>query len=137
MKNLFLCLLISVSSVVAFAFDEKAAAFNEKGFEMLYKNIENIKLEGDVRPNEKINLIGDAAEFYAHSLGSIMSLGDDVDSEDVKLFEFAPNCKVIDKSMKLGECMLHFNYKSGEKVTVNYLVELNDNMPVRVFLNKR
>lgn len=138
MKNLFLCLLISVSSVVAFANDDKAGEFNSKGLQVLYHNMNHIKLEGDARPNEKIKpLIEDAADFYGNIFGNVMSLGgNDDDSADIKLKEFYPDCKIVDKQMQLGECRLHFDYKSGEKVEVDYLVELQHDIPVRVFQNK-
>jgi hypothetical protein len=142
MKNLFMCLLLSVSTVNVFAaeeFDQHRADVNEKGFELLYNNMEKVNLVGQLKEGESLKVfLQDTADFYGHIFGGIFSMGDDEEDEkDIKLESAAPDCKPIPVSMgHIGRCELKMEYKTGDKVTIVFDVKLKNKMPVALHSHK-
>ncbi len=138
-----MCLLLSVSTLNAFAaeeFDQHRADVNEKGFELLYNNKDKMNLVGPLKEGENLtDFLQDTADFYGHIFGGIFSFGDydEEDEKEIKLESAAPDCKSIAASKgKLGRCELKMHYKTGAKVTLTFDVKMHNDMPVALHSHK-
>ena len=137
MKNLTMAILISVSSVFAFANESassKSDKFTEKGVKLLYDNVDNVTVSGDKDAKLK-DMLQDIADFHGSKLGSAMTGSDDDD--DVKLKDVTIKCTpVMHSSVALGDCEIGLDYKGGDFLEISYFVSLKNKMPSKLFNNR-
>ncbi len=129
MKNLFLALIVFSSSSASFADD-----FTQKGIQLLYSNLNDVKVTGEKNANLQ-ELLQDAAEFYADKLSKAGVAGGDDDDES-KLKDVLILCKVLPHpTRQIGKCEISLDYKAGDYVEIFYLLDLKKNQPLRILNN--
>ena len=139
MKNLIVYLFISIISVTGFAAGPDSSqkdVFRDKALELLYKNMNTVKIVGE-NPNEKLQpIFEDVADFYGYIFGHMLSWGDDDDDKDVKLTSANPACDAVSGTDELQRCEIQLVYKTGKSASVVYFVNVADHQPVSIMHNQ-
>ena len=133
MKNLILALLLSVSTVTAFANEAKAGKnqqLNEASLKLLFDNVKNVEISGD-KDAKLQDMLQDIAEFYASKLSGAMTGSED--DEDIKLNDVKLKCRSVVEY--LAVCDIGLDYKGSDFLEISYFVNLKDKKPVGIHNN--
>lgn len=139
MKNLLLSILLTIIGSASFSanqMDSKQQDFNSLAFELLVKNVDIVKLEGDIKPGEKLKPILDELGDYLAAHIFLM-MGDDPDDYTGPIKDFSANCKQLSERNQSAKCELIIQYKPiGETGIVFYVGLDNDKKPQIILENR-
>ncbi len=141
MKKFILSSLVVFFSVAVFAFDtepvdRKKNDLNNQSFELLIKNMDMIKMSGDVLPNEKLKpILEELADFIGDHLFSIMS--GDKDDYDGRIKNFTADCAQLSERRTVAKCQIIIQYKPMGETGITFYVGLDkDKKPVSILENR-
>lgn len=139
MKNLLLSTLVTVigsASIAANKADHKQQDFNTLAFELLVKNVDVVKLEGDIHPGEKLKPILDELGDYLAAHIFLM-MGDDPEDYTGPIRDFSADCKTLSERALSAKCELFIQYKPiGETGIVFYVGLDKDKKPQSILENR-
>lgn len=139
MKQFFLTSLMVFLGLKVYAIDavdSKHQDFNTQAFELLVKNADAMKLEGDMHPGEKLKpILDDLGDFLASHLFAIM--GDDPDDYTGSIKSFTADCTPTTQSSLSSKCVLIIQYKPLGETGLTFFVSLDkDKKPERIIENR-
>ena len=139
MKNLLLSILITIigsASIATNETDTKQRDFTTQAFELLVKNVDTLKIEGDINPGEKLKPILDELGDYlaAHIF---LFIGDDPENYTGPIKSFSADCKQLTERALSAKCELFIQYKPiGETGLVFYVGLDKDKKPQSILGNR-
>ena len=139
MKNLLLSILITITGFTSLATNEaetKQQDITTQAFELLVKNVDTLKIEGDVNPGEKLKPILDELDDYlaAHIF---LFIGDEPENYKGPIKSFSANCKPLTERALSAKCELFIQYKPiGETGLVFYVGLDKDKKPQSILENR-
>lgn len=138
MKNLLTSIFIvflGTGSLAANVVNHKLEDFNAQAMELLVKNIDSIKLEGDILPGEKLKpILDELGEFLA---SKFFPFFDDEDDYTGPIKSFTADCKQLAGRNLSAKCELFIQYKPiGETGIVFYVGLDKDKMPQSILENR-
>lgn len=141
MKKFLLLSLIMVFSLNGLAIekpeqiDQKKQDLTNQSFELLIKNIDHIKLDGDIAPGEKLKpILDELGEFLGHAIFSTM--GDD-EKYDGRIKNFTADCSLVSERKSAAKCELFIEYKPLGETGILFYVGLDkENKPVSILENR-
>lgn len=139
MKNLLLTILITFIGSASFAANEtdyKQNDLNTLAFELLIKNVDSVKLEGDIKPGEKLKPILDELGDYLAAHIFLM-MGDDPEDYTGPIRNFSADCKQLTDRSLSAKCELFIQYKPiGETGIIFYVGLDKDKKPQSILENR-
>ena len=139
MKNLLLTILVTIIGTASFAANEtdnKQQDLNTQAFELLIKNVDIIKLEGDIKPGEKLKPILDELGDYLAAHIFLM-MGDDPDDYTGPIKSFSADCKQLTEPARSAKCELFIQYKPIGETGIVFNVGLDkDKKPQSILENR-
>lgn len=138
MKNLLVSISVLFFGTGSFAANvvmHKLDDFNSQAIELLVKNVDSIKLEGDIFPDEKLKpILDELGEFL---VTKIFPFDDDPDDYKGPIKSFTADCKQLTVRGLTAKCELFIQYKPiGETGIVFYLGLDNDKRPQSILENR-
>lgn len=139
MKNLLLAILMTITASASIAANDaeyKQQDLSNQAFELLVKNVDTVKLEGDIRPGEKLKpILDDLGDYLAAHIFIIM--GDDPDDYTGSIKSFSADCKQLTERALSAKCELFIQYKPiGETGIVFYVGLDKDKKPLSILENR-
>lgn len=139
MKTLILSTLIVLFSLVSFA--EKATVSENKeletqAFELLGKNVDSLKLEGNVNPDEKLRpIIEDLANLMYEQMNGLSMMSSEENNYKGNIKDYIANCR--EGADQSAECKLIIQYKPLGEIGITFIVGLDNNRKPESILNNR
>lgn len=142
MKKYFVALLLisfSLNVLATKSISTKKQDFNTAAFELLAKNLDTLKMEGDVIPGEKLKpIIGELAEFIRSRMFLLM--GYDPEDYTGPIKNFTAECGPSEAQSLSVECQLIIQYKPLEPIGetgISFYVGLDkDRKPESILENR-
>ena len=142
MKNLLLSIFVGLigltgtGSFAADAIDYKQQDFTTQAFELLVKNVDSIKLEGDIKPGEKLKpILDELGDFLAAHI--FLFAGDDPEDYKGPIKSFTADCKQASERSLSAKCELFIQYKPLGETGIIFYIGLDKDKKPQSILNNR
>ena len=139
MKIIILLFVVLLISEMGFATEtrvQKTQDFNALAFELLVEKVDTIKMEGDVKPNEKLKpILDDLGDFIGSHLFSIMSNDNDDYKGNIK--DLTADCDVPSERNLPAKCQIIIQYKPIGETGITFYVGLDKDKKPESIINNR
>lgn len=139
MKNLMLSSLAVFFAFNGFAgdtIDFKQQDFNTQAFELLVKNIDKMKLEGEAKPGEKFKpILDELGNFIANHIFSVMA--DDTEGYTGPIKNFTADCTPLAELKLAAKCQIIIQYIPMGELGISFYVGLDKNKKPESILENR
>ncbi len=128
--------VIGSASIATSETDTKQQDFTTQAFELLVKNVDTLKIGGDINPGEKLKPILDELGDYLAS-HIFLFMGDDPEDYNGPIKSFSADCKQLTERALSAKCELFIQYKPIGETGIAFYVSLDkDKKPQSILFNR-